>query len=393
MNVSLPPVTLPTPNKRKTRRSVKNEDDEFDILYIDDCVRNLLSNRVKTIDSLREELSVTIQALEDMKNVRKSQADEKKLRVSKTQLKKKIVDVELQFEYNYYILQTNDLIQEYKELKNKSKTLSFLSNHVKNNKDTIRESEIIVEYMSRAKQFFTSDELKDVRIDYVQKPNIVKCKDCGNMDDITSENGILYTCSCGSIISYLDQSPIYSDTERINVSSRFHYTCKQYFITAINNYEGVENVTIGNNIIPCILDQMNLLDITKEKLTKDQLYMILKENGMSNMYEHINLLYSMITGKACPNITRYRQDLYKRIDEMQSVYMDVKEEDRTNSLHVIFKLYKCLQIVGYNKCTMNDFYILSTPSKLEEHEEKWKEMIEVLKVRYPNRGWRYIPTR
>jgi len=117
---------------------------------------------------------------------------------------------------------------------------------------------------------------------------------------------------------------------------------------------------------------------------------------MSKQYADINLIHFLITGEKPPDITRYRNELFEYIDQVDEAYEKVKDPIKINSLNVNWKLYKLLQILDY-PCRRDDFFCLKTPSKQKEHEETWYNMIEYLSKKYPGARtpngkprWRHI---
>ena len=129
---------------------------------------------------------------------------------------------------------------------------------------------------------------------------------------------------------------------------------------------------------------MKLHGLTKETVTKDQLYMFLSERKLSKHYEDLNLLFHIITGVKCPNISHLEDQLLELFDQQEEKLTEVLEDTRDNSLNVNYKLYKLLQKLGY-PCCKDEFYILKTKAKEDEHDEALKECWELL-------GWRWLQT-
>jgi hypothetical protein len=122
----------------------------------------------------------------------------------------------------------------------------------------------------------------------------------------------------------------------------------------------------------------------ENSVTKDQIYMFLSEQDLSGFYEDLNLIFHIITKELCPDITEYLDDLYEDFDRLEEVLKDLQDDERTNSLNVNYKLYKLLQRRGY-PCRKDDFYILKTKTKEDEHDEKMKQAFEILE-------WKWHPT-
>lgn len=345
----------------------------LDPIAIDEAICAHLCSRQKNLDGLELELQTL--SIEN-----------------KPRLEDKMRDVFMSFEYGYYKYKSHDLLQEYRDL-TCSSTMAFMGSRpsrVEKAKIERKKAELLFRYLDVAEKFMDMTVFEGYT-DYFNSTLETVCSYCGSAD-INVVDDITSVCKCGAEIEQLDMTPMYSEADRLNVGSRFQYSCWQHFLDATDNYEGLQTLTVDPKTMRLIEDEMRFQMITKETLTKDQLYMIITENKLTDLYEHINLLYSRITGKPCPSIAQYRTQLMKLFKELESVYSEVKDQDRTNSRHVNFKLYKCLQFLGH-KCCRDDFYMLRTAGKLEDHEEEWMRWVEKLQERYPKTGWKYIPTR
>ena len=112
--------------------------------------------------------------------------------------------------------------------------------------------------------------------------------------------------------------------------------------------------------------------------------MFLSERGISNHYDDLNLIFHIITGESCPDISYLLDALCDDFDRLEVVLEEIKDADRVNSLSVNYKLYKLLQRHGY-PCSKDDFYILKTKAKEDEHDAKMREAWDRL-------GWKWIAT-
>lgn len=361
----------------QTRRDVKTD---LNPLHIDEVIRNHLLQRQSSLDELEKQL-------EEVSSVAAGS-----LSKPLPSLNDKMIDVMMSFELGYYMYRTHDIISEYRELERKRHTSFVAEKQSKADamKTARRKSELLFQYLEVADKFIDLTMFPGYG-DYFNAILDTTCSSCGAATlNIVDEN--TFVCSCGAEVEQLDMSPLYTDGERLNSGYRFPYSCWGHFLDAMNNYEGVEKLNVDDKKMEKILREMACQHITRDSLTKDQLYLILTENKMIDLYDHINNLHSRITGKPCPSISEHRTQLAKLFKELESVYPEVEDEDRSNSRHVNFKLYKCLQFLGH-RCYKDDFYMLRTAGKLEDHEEVWVRWVAKLQERYPKTGWKYIPTR
>lgn len=372
-------------NARKTPSLTKLNAQDYDILHIDSYIKEKLKAKMATIPELQKDLKTLLWIL----NNSDDPLDRIQAKTESSILRKRIQDIEHSFEYGFYILRTTDLLEEYRELFEKTKTRSFVSISAENN---------VSEKLITQKNVLISKFLRIAR-EYVQLENFtirssrLICESCNGTDFEQSEDEAIYTCkACGNTLELLDDSPTYKDTDRVNMASRYQYTCRGHFIEAMNKFEGKQNTTIPQGVKALLEREMKNHNLTVETTSKDHIYMFLSEKKLSNHYEDINLIYYMITGTEPPNITEHRPRLLELFDLQEEAYAEVKDPERTNSLNVNYKLYKLLQLVGY-PCQKDDFYILRTRTKLEEHDEKWREIIEILKKKHPDQKiWRLIGT-
>ena len=372
-------------SRLKSPSLTKLNSQDYDILHIDTHIRNRLKGSITTIPELQKDLKTLLWIL----NNSDDPLDRIQARTESSILRKRIQDIEHSFEYGFYILRTTDLLEQYRDLFEKTKTRSFVSIGSENG---------ICEKLVAQKNLLISKFLRIAR-EYVQLENFtvrssrLVCESCSGSEFEQSDDEAIYTCKqCGNTLELLDDSPTYKDTDRVNMASRYQYTCRGHFIEAMNKFEGKQNTTIPKGVRELLEREMKNHNLTVETTSKDHIYMFLAEKKLSAHYEDINLIYYMITGASPPNITEYRPKLLELFDLQEEAYLEVKDPGRTNSLNVNYKLYKLLQLVGY-PCKKDDFYILRTRTKLEEHDEKWREIIEILKKNHPDQKiWRFIGT-
>jgi len=118
-------------------------------------------------------------------------------------------------------------------------------------------------------------------------------------------------------------------------------------------------------------------------VSRDNIHTFLTEQSLAPHYEDLPLLYSMITGVPCIDISEYMDDLLNDFEQLEEALEKIKDESRVNSLNVYFKLCALLQRRGF-KCKKDDFYILKTKAKEDEHNDKLEQAYNLL-------GWEWKP--
>jgi hypothetical protein len=102
----------------------------------------------------------------------------------------------------------------------------------------------------------------------------------------------------------------------------------------------------------------------------------------NSYYEDIQLIYSKITGKPCPNISAYETILYKEFDELVEAFKKLNLK-RTNFLNCHYVLKQLLKRQKY-RVPDGDLPCLKTPNRLREHHSIYQKCCEIL-------GWTFSP--
>ena len=358
--------------KEETKKTV--DASEFNIFHIDSQIKDSIRKKTAIIPSLEQKIS----DLDWIANKSKTSSISERIKARKMifDLRSEILNIEKGYELSLYLLSSQSILAEYKKLQQDNGNTSFVKVKTQNNPNVSKCSELKLRFLCIAKRYIPIENFR-------QLTKKLSCSTCGSFEFTQLENNV-FSCVCGAVTELMDDTPNFKDTERINMGVRYVYTRKAHFIDAMDQFEGKQNTNISPEVYQLLRKQMELHKLTKETVTKDEIYMFLFENSLSQHYEDINLIYFVITGKAPPNISKLRARLIERNDRIEEVYPLAKDPDRINSLNVNFKLYKLLQLEGF-PCKKDDFYILKTKTKIEEHQKVWYDMCDLL-------GWPKLDT-
>lgn len=353
------------------------------IFHIDSKIKDILLSNISTLPQLQKDLEKVLRVCQfnpdpSQKIIAKQHA---------ALLRKRIQDIESTLEYAFYIFRTSDLLQEYREHLKKIGVKNFISSSSSEHTEIEeRMNAIFLKYISIAQDYVTIETPH-------QKPTKMRCRTCGSHDFfLANDDEFMYVCKgCSSEVEVMDDSPNFKDTDRVNMALKYTYTRKGHFIDAAKRFQGTQNIDPKKiqEAVSIIRREMELHELISERgvprsVTKDQIYMFLSEQNLSSFYEDLNLIFHIITKEPCPDISGYLDNIYEDFDKLEGVLKDLQDDDRTNSLNVNYKLYKLLQRRGY-PCRKDDFYILKTKTKEDEHDEKMKQAFEIL-------GWKWYPT-
>lgn len=369
-------------NRTKKDFEQKIDADDYNIFHIDAKVKEKLKSKISHISDIQRDLVKTLWIL----NHGEDPVDRVLAKERAAVLRRRIQDLESTFELVLYIFRTDDILREYREMLSSTRARSFITLELQNDSVVNNGSELVSRYLCIAQEYITIDNLS-------YHPEKLRCPACQRMDFRLDDEDSTYICyHCQTEVNVLDDTPSFKDTDRVNMSSRYTYTKRGHFIDAMKRFQGIQNTDPKKikKVVNILLDEMDKHNLKKlsqnrrERVSKDHLYMFLSENKLSSYYDDINLLHTVITGEPCPNISEFEDVILDDFEKQEVAYIRVQDPERINSLNVNYKLYKLLQRRGYI-CKKDDFYILKTKNKEDEHDEVLKKAWEIL-------GWIWIET-
>ena len=125
---------------------------------------------------------------------------------------------------------------------------------------------------------------------------------------------------------------------------------------------------------------MHGLDINN--VTIKHIGMFLSETKNSKYYEDKQLIYSVITKKEKPDISKYEKKLFEDFEKLVEVFLKIKV-NRKNFLHAHYVLTQLLLRQGV-RLPENSLNSLRTPARLREHDDIYQKCCDLL-------GWNFKP--
>lgn len=312
-----------------------------------------------------------------------------KIEVAIKELKNKIENIETKKDFNFYLLESVDLIEKYKSILQVPVKMNFMGKIIIDNKE---KDEIILKYLEIAKKY-TNIELENQKINNLK----VSCNNCLNKKLFDILDDSVYICLiCGSQQEILLHTSSYKDINRINISSKYTYDRKVHFRDCINQYQGKQNCTIDKKVYEKLIDQFekhNLLlgdktiarNIRCSKITKDHIHIFLKELNFTKHYENVNLIHYQLTGIKPDDISHLENKLLNDFDMLTELY-DKKFKnkpgfDRKNFINTQFILLSLL-LKYKHPCKKEDFTVLKTVDRIFFHVDITRELFEELSWNY-----------
>lgn len=365
---------------------------EINILNID---RKILENFIEEKNKLYEyknKLKDIILSLQ-IKNIKQRIVSE--LLNSKKELEKHIENIDNDTFLHFYITETAELLEKYKQILNIPLKVSFMGKPIKNNKE---KQKIINMYLEIANkyvniEFLEENEKKSPKL-FDKKEKII-CENCKNKEFDIIEGNIYICIYCSAQQVILKNISSYKDNERINITSKYCYDRKIHFRDCINQYQGKQNSNIPQKIYDdlekqfdlhhlLIGDKNTLKEIRFKNILKEHISIFLKEIDSTKHYENINLIHYNMTSKKPDDIAYLEDKLLEDFDILTELYdKKFKNIDRKNFINTQYVLYQLL-LRHKHPCSKEDFTILKTIDRKSFHDDIMKVCFEAL-------GWNFVP--
>lgn len=299
---------------------------------------------------------------------------------------------------SYFNIFSESHIEKYKLILNEPSNSTFIKN--KNNKlkkNTDEKTKIIKSYFTNINNYFNQEfiikiignkqynEIQKFLLEYNTNNNINKIITDNQDKETNYENDDENEFFSSTNINYNDYS-------RININQKYKYEKKCHFRDTINQYQGKQNKFIPQklfNELYEIIEKHGLLidsedtNIKFSKVTKDHIRLFLNEIEYSKYYEDLQLIYSRLTKKPCPDISLIEKQLYEDFEKLVEAFLSLPNIDRKNFLNSHYVLRQLL-LRRNIKVPENDLSILKTNSRIRDHDDIYEICCNIL-------GWNFVP--
>jgi hypothetical protein len=353
--------------------------DQIDIIRLHNEVIKLYKKNKSNIDIFLNEL----EKLKDLCKDNISSNTKSKIINQINILKDYIHDVQHDISYNYYIMESSPIIDEYNIIISKPIIVNFMSPK----KSSIKyNSPLIKQYINLYNKYHTK---------ILYNNNFNNCVFCNNTSFETIDNIVICT-NCGNSINILIQNSSFKDSERINIVPKYTYNRKSHFRDCINQYQGKQQVNIKPEVYTDLISQFKLNHLLigdentpKSKrfsnITKKHVLLFLKETKHSKHYEDVNLIHYTLTDIKSNDISHIENiiidDFEKLTNAYDIIYKNNNNIDRKSFINSQYVLYQLLLKHKY-PCNKEDFNILKTADRQTFHDDVCKELFKYL-------GWNF----
>jgi hypothetical protein len=290
-----------------------------------------------------------------------------------------------------YLKESRALLDNYMEIGVKLEVVSFGKEKKESDVCQIGEEQeyrimIIERYLEIARKY------TEVNIFKKYNNHCMNCRSDISLSEL-NDIGMLVCSVCGTetvtlatTISYNEESaPI-----NANVGNLKDYEDRENFYKAMIKYQGKQpnklqphlyekldeyfisiNYPIGKEISAMQLnDDIGTSIKTRGNSSRSLMLKALKDIGMSNHYEDINLLCQLYWGWKLPDLSNLEETIMKDYDLSQEVF-ERHKGDRKSCLNIQYRLWRHLSRRGH-PCKPNNFKIIKTPEIIKYYERIWE---------------------
>jgi len=372
--------------------------DDYNILYVDDIIRKklkyeatkepaIIKAKIEGLEKAIAEPQYVIQRLQMTEQI-----DRLKVQLGRLIENKVLED---------YIRESSPYISAYKQLKPLVKKIVFgktiEETQTETWPETLRRLSIIDKYLNIAKNYIKIDVFRSVPV----TPDV--CLFCGESIDRmgNSDDGVIRCLNCLTEHSSMILTKTTKDNGRITAAPSMSDDSIENFLRAFNRYMGLQDKPpeelytmldayfkscgrpTGADIRQLPLNRRGRRGDTNHKMLINALSQI----GRTEYYEDINLIGHIYWGWLLPDVMHLRETIIEDYNETQKIFHQIplKERGRESSLATQYRLFRHLQLCGYD-CKIEEFKIAENATSLRLHHQIWKKICDQAK----NPRYRYI---
>ena len=160
-------------------------------------------------------------------------------------LKEKIENIKSRRTESFYLMETAELIETYKEILKKPRVVSFMGELEEENGEKIV---LINQYLTLSKKFSPKISSIENVFSKTQVVNDNLCSNCKKETEILDIDGFSVCTVCGGETELIATSSSYKDVERVNVGSKYTYDKRTHFRDCMNQFQGKQNSSIPDKV-------------------------------------------------------------------------------------------------------------------------------------------------
>lgn len=374
---------------------VANYTRDYNILYVHDIIcKKLQSEQKFEVAKLYQKLDLLQNNLLNSSTILERKDLFKKIQ----ELTKNIEYISSGQKYQDYIKDVESYVKRYSEIKPSIIVVRFGDENSKNDDEDenirIERLKIIDKYCISAAKYY------DLRVTRVYQQVETTCTNCGtslNNINVIDHYGIICCpnekcgCEISSYLSYKSgkETSINNCNQEDDTIENFIHIFNQYQGTNIRKkppqslYEELDKFFIsqgrpsGEEIKKLPLNSRGRRGDTDHQMLFQALSKIAKSSNLSGYYESINLIGHEYWGWELPKYNHLKELILSDYRKTQKILnnIPVNQKGRTSSIPTFYRLYRHLQLRGY-ECYLDEFKIAENLESRRNADELWKIMCE-----------------
>lgn len=357
---------------------------DLDILGIDNKIQIFFQNELNKLSEYKERLE-ELEKTSNSGNL--STRSKTEIEKSITDLKAVIRRIECREDYNFYLIESAEILEKFRQKLKIPIKLSFTGKSKGDDKEKL---ELVQLYLDIAQKYYK------IETKQTEKKFKYSCDSCPNKKEFITEENAYICLECGSQQEILHHTTSYKDSDRVNISAKYTYDRKVHFRDCINQYQGKQNCSIEQKVYDgledaferhhlLVGDKTEKREVRFSKITKEHVLMFLKELGFPKHYENVTLIHYNMTGKKPDDISYLEDKLLIDFDILVETYdkQFKNKVDRVNFISTQYVLFQLLQRYKH-PCKKEDFIILKTMDRKSFHDTICRELFGAL-------GWNFVP--
>lgn len=215
---------------------------------------------------------------------------------------------------------------------------------------------------------------KSYACDKVKTERIILCSNCKIEKTLFQSEGCYICKSCGETEHIIMESEMPGHKEIANEKQKYPYKKINHLKEKLNQFQSKESADIPDEICEIVKFDLKKIRVKCELCTPYDIKQILKKHKLTNYYEHLQQIYSKISGAQPILLSRETEEkIIGMFQGMQDSFHKHCPTNRSNFLsysYVLNKLFKILKMFEHAKY----FNLLKSKEKLREQDIIWKKI-------------------
>ena len=296
-------------------------------------------------------------------------------------------DIELNNDFNKYILDTFDILDKYLQLDDHENQL--LSNENGNDKllNNINIEKRILEDL-----YYICLDPNHKQNRNLSKVNCIYCENCNDLLHIERGSAVCYNCGSCFDCLHLPDELSYKEQQEIDYRHQFTYEKESHLIDWINRFQAKENKEISQEILDkVILEAYKAKIHDLNKLDEKHVKAFLKKLKLNDYYDNIIAIINRINKRPPFVLTQQIENKIKEMFRKMQEPFNKFKGSRKNMLsygYILNKYFLILNLPEFAKYIK----LLKSPEKLRQQDEIFKKIVDHMVEIDPTTNWKFYPS-